>query len=243
MSKKIALITGASRGIGKACAMALAAQGYFVIGTATTEAGAVAITSFLKEQDYSGLGCMLNIGEKASIESCFNRLKADEMLPDILINNAGIARDNLLLRMSDEEWNDVLNTNLTGVFHLCKLFTKPMLKKRWGRVINISSVSALMGNPGQCNYAAAKAGLIGFSKSLAKEVAVRNITVNIVAPGFIETDMTDTFTEEQKAAICKTIPMGRMGKPEEIAAMVVMLASDLASYITGETIQLSGGLI
>lgn len=240
MSKKIALITGASRGIGKACAMALVEQGCFVIGTATSDAGANNISDYLQE---NGMGCKLNLSNVTSIEACFSSLKADDMLPEIIVNNAGITRDNLLLRMSVDEWQDVITTNLTGVFHMCKLFTKPMLKKRWGRVINISSVSAIMGNPGQCNYAAAKAGLIGFSKSLAKEVAVRNITVNTVAPGFVETDMTDSFTEVQKTEICKSIPMGRMGKPEEIAAIVALLASDLASYITGETIQVSGGLI
>lgn len=243
MSKKIALITGASRGIGKACAIALAEQGYFIVGTATSVAGANNITDYLAQNNCSGVGCMLNLSDKTSIEACFAKLKADEMLPEILVNNAGITRDNLLLRMSDDEWNDVITTNLTGVFHMCKMFIKPMLKKRWGRVINISSVSAIMGNPGQCNYAAAKAGLIGFSKSLAKEVAIRNITVNIVAPGFVETDMTDAFSEEQKAEICKSIPMGRMGQPEEIASIVAVLASNLASYITGESIQISGGLI
>lgn len=243
MEQKIALITGASRGIGKACASQLAEQGYFVIGTATSQLGADKITAYLQEKNLTGFGMVLNISDKTSIEECFTTLKNSDQLPNVLVNNAGITRDNLLLRMSDDEWNEVINTNLSGVFHMCKIFSKPMLKKRWGRIINVSSVSAIMGNPGQCNYAAAKAGLIGFSKSLAKEVAMRNITVNVVAPGFIETDMTVEFPEEQKKAINNTIPMGRMGKPEEIAATISFLASDLASYITAETIQASGGLI
>jgi 3-oxoacyl-[acyl-carrier protein] reductase len=241
--KKIALITGASRGIGQACLLQLAEQGCYVIGTATTEKGAQTITQLLAGMGLSGEGKVLNLSLKDSIQALHDELKASSQLPQIMVNNAGITRDNLLLRMSDEQWHEVVNTNLTGVFHMCKIFSKPMLKQRWGRIINISSVSALMGNPGQCNYAAAKAGVIGFSKSLAAEIAMRNITVNVVAPGFINTDMTQDLPAEQREAICKNIPMGRMGKPEEIASVVAMLASDGASYITGETIQVSGGLL
>ena len=241
-TKKIALITGASRGIGKACALKLAEAGNIVIGTATTEKGANSIKEYLNAAGFEGHGECLNIADNASIENFLRILKDKNLSPDILVNNAGVTRDNLLLRMKESEWDEVLRTNLDSVFKLCKVFSKPMLKKRWGRIINISSVVALMGNPGQANYAAAKAGMIGFSKSLALEVAKRNITVNVVAPGFIETDMTKTLAEEQREEIEKKIPIGRMGKAMEIAAIVNFLASLDAAYITGETIQASGGL-
>ena len=242
LKDKIALVTGGSRGLGKAIARELAEQGVFVYATATTQKGADAISAYLKENQLVGKGVILNLAEKDSIDSLLATLKTDNSYPDILVNNAGITRDNLLLRMKDEEWNDVITTNLNSVFYLSKALIKPMLKKRWGRIINISSVTALMGNPGQCNYAAAKAGVIGFSKSLALEVASRNITVNVVAPGFIETDMTKALPEEQREQIDKAIPMGKMGAPEDIAATVNFLASPAAGYITGETIQVSGGL-
>jgi 3-oxoacyl-[acyl-carrier protein] reductase len=236
---KIALVTGASRGIGKAIALALAADGAFVYGTATSEAGATQISQYLKGQ---GQGLVLNIADSDSINTLVNTLAEAGKLPDIFVANAGIAKDNLIIRMKDEEWLDVIQTNLTGNFYLTKALVKPMLKKRWGRIVLISSVSALMGNPGQSNYAAAKAGLIGFGKSLALELASRNITTNMVAPGFIATDMTNDFSEEQQQAIIKQIPMGEMGQPEDIAAIVNFLASQDARYITGETIQVNGGL-
>lgn len=239
LENKIALITGASRGIGKAIAQSLAAQGAYVIGTATSEQGAQAISVMLGEQ---GQGVVLDIAEADSCQALFDLLKEQNKAPDILVNNAGITKDNLVLRMKDDEWHDVINTNLNSVFRLTKLFLRAMLKKRWGRIINISSVTALMGNPGQANYAAAKAGMIGFTKSLALEVASRFITVNAIAPGFIATDMTSELSETQRAEIDKLIPMGSMGQPEDIAASVAFLASDGAKYITGETVQVSGGL-
>ena len=242
LKDKIVLVTGGSRGLGKAITVELAEQGAFVYATATTQKGADAISTYLQENQLVGKGLVLNLSAKDSIDSLLATLKADNAYPDVLVNNAGITRDNLLLRMKDEEWNDVITTNLNSVFYLSKALVKPMLKKRWGRIINISSITALMGNPGQCNYAAAKAGVIGFSKSLALEVASRNITVNVVAPGFIETDMTKALPEEQREQIDKAIPMGKMGVPEDIAATVNFLASPAAGYITGETIQVSGGL-
>ena len=242
MKDKIALVTGASRGIGKACALELAQQGAFVLGTATSEEGASKIGQYLRDSELEGKGLVLDISKPDSINELSVELKKNSSLPDILVNNAGITRDNLLLRMKEEEWSDVIKTNLDSIFYMCKLFSRSMLKKRWGRIINISSITALMGNPGQCNYAAAKAGIIGFSKALALEVASRSITVNVVAPGFIETDMTKTLPEEQREEIDNMIPMGHMGQPIEIAAMVGFLASQKASYITGETIQISGGL-
>ena len=217
LSGKIALVTGASRGIGEAIAKQLAEQGAFVIGTAV----------------------VLNLSEQSSIDALIESLK--DQSPDILVCNAGIARDNLLLRMKDEEWASVINTNLNSVFYLTRWAIKAMLKKRWGRIINISSVSGILGNPGQTNYAAAKAGLIGFSKSLALELATRSITVNVVAPGFIETDMTKDLAGNNEA-ILKLIPVGTMGKPQDIASAVGFLASPAASYITGEVLKIAGGL-
>lgn len=242
LQDKIALVTGGSRGLGKAIAIELAKQGAFVYATATTAKGAESISNYLAEQDLAGQGLILNIADESSIAALIKHFKDDNCYPDILVNNAGITRDNLLLRMKDDEWHAVINTNLNSIYHLTKSLLKSMVKKRWGRVINISSVSALMGNPGQANYAAAKAGVIGFSKALALEVASRNITINIVAPGFIETDMTKTLPEEQREQIIKAIPMGEMGEPNDIAATVSFLASPNARYITGETIQVSGGL-
>lgn len=239
LSGKIALVTGASRGIGKAIAEKLVACGATVIGTATTEKGAEAISQYL---DQNGKGLALNVTDEASIESVISTIKAEFGDIDILVNNAGITRDNLLMRMKEDEWQDILDTNLTSVFRLSKALMRTMMKKRYGRIITIGSVVGTMGNAGQANYAAAKAGLIGFSKSLAHEVASRGITVNVVAPGFIETDMTAALTDEQKALTLAQVPAGRLGEPTEIANAVAFLASDEASYITGETLHVNGGM-
>ena len=229
LTGKTALVTGASRGIGLAIAQSLTEMGAKVIGTATTPQGALKIH-----------GKVLNLAEPDSVQALIAELGSD--LPDILVNNAGITRDNLLLRMKESEWNEVIQTNLTGVFLLTRACLKNMLKARWGRIIHISSVSGMMGNPGQTNYAAAKAGLIGFAKSLASEVGSRNITVNVVAPGFIETDMTKGLNEEQQKILLSRVPLGRLGQPQDIAATVGFLASQEAGYITGETIQVNGGM-
>jgi 3-oxoacyl-[acyl-carrier protein] reductase len=239
LSGKIALVTGASRGIGKAIAEKLAACGATVIGTATTEKGAEAISQYLGSH---GKGFALNVTEGQSIESVIGEIKTEFGDINILINNAGITRDNLLIRMKEDEWQDILDTNLTSVFRLSKALMPTMMKKRYGRIITIGSVIGTMGNAGQANYAAAKAGLIGFSKSLAREVASRGITINVVAPGFIATDMTETLTEDQKALILAQVPAGRLGEPIEIANAVAFLASDEASYITGETLHVNGGM-
>ena len=239
LSGKIALVTGASRGIGKAIAEKLVACGATVIGTATTENGAEAISQYLGQ---NGKGLALNVTDEASIESVISTIKAEFGDIDILVNNAGITRDNLLMRMKEDEWQDILDTNLTSVFRLSKALMRTMMKKRYGRIITIGSVVGTMGNAGQANYAAAKAGLIGFSKSLALEVASRGITVNVVAPGFIETDMTAALTDEQKALTLAQVPAGRLGEPTEIANAVAFLASDEASYITGETLHVNGGM-
>ncbi|QYN45314.1 MULTISPECIES: 3-oxoacyl-ACP reductase FabG [unclassified Gilliamella] len=239
LSGKIALVTGASRGIGKAIAEKLVACGATVIGTATTEKGAEAISQYLGSH---GKGYALNVTDESSIESVIGAIKTEFGDIDILVNNAGITRDNLLMRMKEDEWQDILNTNLTSVFRLSKALMRTMMKKRYGRIITIGSVVGTMGNAGQANYAAAKAGLIGFSKSLAREVASRGITVNVVAPGFIATDMTEALTEEQKALTLAQVPAGRLGEPVEIANAVAFLASDEASYITGETLHVNGGM-
>ena len=239
LSGKIALVTGASRGIGRAIAEKLVACGATVIGTATTENGAEAISQYLGQ---NGKGLALNVTDEASIESVISTIKAEFGDIDILVNNAGITRDNLLMRMKDDEWQDILDTNLTSVFRLSKALMRTMMKKRYGRIITIGSVVGTMGNAGQANYAAAKAGLIGFSKSLAREVASRGITVNVVAPGFIATDMTAALTDEQKALTLAQVPVGRLGQPIEIANAVAFLASDEASYITGETLHVNGGM-
>ena len=239
LSGKIALVTGASRGIGRAIAEKLVACGATVIGTATTENGAEAISQYLGQ---NGKGLALNVTDEASIESVISTVKAEFGDIDILVNNAGITRDNLLMRMKEDEWQDILDTNLTSVFRLSKALMRTMMKKRYGRIITIGSVVGAMGNAGQSNYAAAKAGLIGFSKSLAREVASRGITVNVVAPGFIATDMTAALTDEQKALTVAQVPVGRLGEPAEIASAVAFLASDEASYITGETLHVNGGM-
>ena len=242
-AKKIALVTGASRGIGKAIAQSLAQANYQVVGTATSPTGAQAIQEALSPfgQDHRGL--VLNLSEKSQIDDFLQTFKSElGALPDVLVNNAGITRDNLAMRMKEEEWDDILATNLSAIFHLSKACLRTMMKKRWGRIVSIGSVVGSSGNPGQANYAAAKAGVIGFSKSLAMEVASRGITVNVVAPGFIATDMTDKLTDEQKSAITKNIPQERLGSPDDIAAAVEFLCSERASYVTGTTLHVNGGL-
>jgi 3-oxoacyl-[acyl-carrier protein] reductase len=238
---KIALVTGASRGIGKSIANILAINGATVVGTATTEKGAGGITEYL--QDSGGFGIVLDISNRSSVEEALAITSKKAGDPVIIVNNAGITVDNLFLRMKEEEWDKVLTTDLTGVFNIVKACIKPMLKMRWGRIINISSIVAFMGNAGQANYAAAKAGLIGFSKSLAREVASRGITVNVIAPGFIDTDMTKELSQEQSTKLKEQIPVGRIGSPEDIAHAVNFLAADAASYITGETIHVNGGML
>ncbi|HGN1705912.1 TPA: 3-oxoacyl-ACP reductase FabG [Providencia rettgeri] len=236
---KIALVTGASRGIGKAIALTLIARGATVIGTATSEKGAEAITAYLEGK---GKGLALNVTDAASIEETLSQIREEFGEIDILINNAGITRDNLLMRMKEDEWQDIIDTNLSSVYRLSKSVLRAMMKKRCGRIISIASVVGVMGNAGQTNYAAAKAGLIGFSKSLAREVASRGITVNVVAPGFIETDMTKALTDEQRAGILSQVPADRLGDAQEIASAVAFLASDEAAYITGETLHVNGGM-
>jgi 3-oxoacyl-[acyl-carrier protein] reductase len=236
---KMALVTGASRGIGKAIALQLVEQGATVVGTATSEGGAAKISEYLGDR---GKGLVLNVTDTDSIAQLFADLKSDFGTVDILVNNAGITRDNLLMRMKDDEWQSIIDTNLTSVFRLSKAVLRGMMKARNGRIINIGSVVGTMGNAGQVNYAAAKAGLLGFTKSMAREVASRNITVNAVSPGFIDTDMTQELTDEQKEGIFAQVPANRLGKPEEIAAAVGFLASDSAAYITGETLHVNGGM-
>ena len=239
---KIALVTGASRGIGAAIADYLAVDGFTVIGTATTEAGATDITNRFLAAGHAGQGMLLNVADLESIESTLKAIEQAFGAPLVVVNNAGITRDNLFLRMKETEWQDVLSTNLTGAYRVSRACIKAMVKARWGRIINIGSVVASSGNPGQANYCAAKAGLIGLSKSLAQEIGSRGITVNVVAPGFIESDMTDALSEEQKVALIKGIPLGRMGAPKDIAEVVRFLASEKASYITGQTIHVNGGM-
>ncbi|MGK2946488.1 MAG: 3-oxoacyl-ACP reductase FabG [Candidatus Malihini olakiniferum] len=237
--RKIALITGASRGIGRAIAETLIARGATVAGTSTSATGARAISEWLNA---NGKGYMLNVADKASVNAVLKAILADFGEIDILINNAGIMRDNLLIKMKDDDWQDVIDINLTSVFRLSKAVLRTMMKKRFGRIVTIGSVIGAVGNSGQANYAAAKAGLIGFSKSLAREVASRGITVNVVAPGFIETDMTQALTEKQRAGILDQIPANRFGYAKEIANAVAFLALDEAGYITGETLHVNGGM-
>jgi 3-oxoacyl-[acyl-carrier protein] reductase len=239
---QLALVTGASRGIGRAIALGLGAQGATVIGTATTPPGAEAITAALREAGHKGRGVVLNVTDEANIEAVIADIEGHEGAPTILVNNAGITRDALLLRMKAEDWQATLDTNLSSVFRLSKACLRGMMKQRRGRIINIASVVGLIGNAGQANYAAAKAGIIGFSKSLAREVGSRGITVNVVAPGFIDTDMTRALSEEQRAALLGPIALGRLGSVEDVAAAVVFLASPQAGYITGETLHVNGGM-
>lgn len=242
LESTVCLVTGASRGIGKAVALALGEQGAIVIGTATTDAGAGSITAYLQDNKVSGRGLVLNVTEGDSVENALKSINDQEGVPTVLVNNAGITRDNLLLRMSEQDWDAVIDTNLKSVFRMSKACLRGMTKARKGRIINIASVVGSTGNPGQANYASAKAGLVGFSKSLAQEVASRNITVNVVAPGFIQTDMTNALTDQQKDALMRNIPLGRLGQPQDIASAVVFLASPGAAYITGTTLHVNGGM-
>jgi len=240
-NRKVALVTGASRGIGKAIALELG-QHNIVLGTATSEAGAEKISAYLAEAGISGKGYCLDVSSKESIEAMSKQIQEEFGAVAILVNNAGITRDNILMRMKAEEWDQVINTNLSSIFRMTKAIVRGMTKARWGRIISISSVVGSSGNIGQSNYAAAKAGLEGFSRALAMEIGSRGITVNTVAPGFIDTDMTRELSEEQTQALLGKIPLGRYGMPEEIAAVVAFLASDQAGYISGETVHVNGGM-
>lgn len=240
--KKIALVTGASRGIGAAIAESLGKAGMLVIGTATSAGGAEQIGNRLRELGIEGRGMVLNVTDADSVNQLLESVTRDFGTVTVLVNNAGITKDNLLMRMSDEEWFDVINTNLSAVYRLSKACLRGMLKARWGRIVNISSIVGAMGNAGQTNYSATKAGVMGFTRSLAKEIGSRNITVNAVAPGFIDTDMTRALPEEQRNALVAGIALARLGQPEEIASVVQFLCSDGAAYITGETVHVNGGL-
>lgn len=242
MNSKIAIVTGASRGIGKAIALRLAKDGFTVVGTATSENGASNITMYFEEAGLDGVGRVLDVSDAASIEGFIAGVTDEFSVPAVLVNNAGITRDNLLMRMKDEEWDDIIRTNLSSVFRLCKCCMRGMMKARQGRIVNITSVVGATGNAGQTNYAAAKAGIIGFTKSLAKEVGSRGITVNSVAPGFIDTDMTRTLPEELRKGLLNNIPLGRLGHVDEIAGAVSFLCSEDAGYITGETLHVNGGM-
>ena len=237
-----ALVTGASRGIGRAIALQLARRGAQVVGTATTESGATAITEYLSADGVRGRGVVLDVSRAESVDACFKDVEAREGTPSILVNNAGVTRDGLLMRMSAEDWQTVLETDLGSVYRTCKAVMRGMMKARYGRIINIASVVGVMGNAGQSNYAAAKAGMIGFSKSLAREVGSRGITVNVVAPGFIATDMTEALDEKARAALLGQVPLGRLGLVDDVAHAVAFLASKEAGYITGETLHVNGGM-
>jgi 3-oxoacyl-[acyl-carrier protein] reductase len=241
MTETLALVTGASRGIGQAIALTLAKQGYKVVGTATTPKGADSIGAMLSE--WGGAGMPLSLDDKKNLSAQLQAIFDQHGQPAVLVNNAGITRDNLMLRMSEHDWDDVIHVNLTGVFHVTQACIKAMVKSRYGRIINITSIVGTMGNPGQANYAAAKAGIAGMTKSLAAEVAKRGITVNAIAPGFIATDMTEVLNDDTVAALTANIPMGRIGVPDDIAHAVSFLASDQANYITGTTLHVNGGMI
>ena len=238
----VALVTGASRGIGQAIAHTLAKQGAKVIGTATTESGAQAITQRFADVGLAGRGVVLNVADQASVDGLLKDIESREGAPSVLINNAGITRDNLLMRMKNDEWDEVINVNLGSIFRLSKAVVRSMMKARKGRIVTIASVVGVMGNAGQTNYAAAKAGIIGFSKSLAREVGSRGITVNVVAPGFIATDMTAQLGDEQRERLVQQVPVGRLGNVDDIAQAVLFLASTNAGYITGETLHVNGGM-
>ena len=242
LNEKLVLVTGASRGIGQAIALTLGKSGATVIGTATSDEGASNITQIFAENNILGKGMMLNVTDNEQISELLKSVTADFGSVDILVNNAGITRDNILVRMKEDEWDDIINTNLSSVYKMSKAVLRGMIKKRSGRIISITSVVGAMGNAGQSNYAAAKAGMIGFTKSLAREVGVRGITVNAIAPGFIETDMTDSLPDDQKEALASQIPMGRLGTADEIAQAVLFLAGDGGSYITGQTLHVNGGM-
>jgi len=239
---QIALVTGASRGIGQAIALELGRQGAQVIGTATSNDGAEKISQYLKDNNLAGRGIVLDVNNTDSIAAAFSELEKSSATPTILVNNAGITRDNLLLRMTEEEWDAILDTNLKSVYRMTKACLRAMTKARKGRIVNITSVVGVMGNAGQTNYAASKAGIVGFTKSLAREVGSRGVTVNCVAPGFIDTDMTRAIGDSQREALLGAIPLARLGTPEEVAAAVLFLVSAPAAYITGETLHVNGGM-
>jgi len=240
--KKVALVTGASRGIGEAIAKSLAADGFTVVGTATTDMGAEAISSYLAEENNPGCGIKLNVADQDSVTMAVKAIAEQFEPPLVLVNNAGITRDNILMRMKEAEWQDVMDTNLSGLYRVSKACLRGMTKARWGRIVNITSVVGSMGNIGQSNYAATKAGAEGFSRALARELGSRSVTINCVAPGFIDTDMTRDLPEAQRDLLLQQIPLGRLGSTAEIAALVSFLCSDMASYITGETVHINGGM-
>lgn len=242
LENDLALVTGASRGIGRAIALELGRRGATVVGTATSESGAAAITAYLAEAGLKGRGLVLDVARADSVEACFKDVEGREGTPSILVNNAGVTRDGLLMRMSADDWQTVIETDLSAVYRTCKAVMRGMMKARRGRIVNIASVVGVMGNAGQTNYSAAKAGMIGFSKSLAREVGSRNITVNVVAPGFVVTDMTDALPEASRAALLAQVPLGRLGSAEDIAHAVAFLASPQAAYISGETLHVNGGM-
>ena len=242
LNEKLVLVTGASRGIGRAIALTLGAAGATVIGTATSDEGAANISKIFTENNILGKGMILNVTDNEQISELLKSITADFGSVDILVNNAGITRDNILVRMKEDEWDDIINTNLSSVYKMSKAVLRGMIKKRSGRIISITSVVGAMGNAGQSNYAAAKAGIMGFTKSLAREVGVRGITVNAIAPGFIQTDMTDKLPEDQKVALASQIPMARLGTVDEIAQAVLFLASESGSYITAQTLHVNGGM-
>ena len=239
---KVALVTGATRGIGKAIALELGRQGAVVVGTATSDNGAASISAYLQEAGVQGTGLTLDVGSNESVDAVIKAVTEEYGTVGVIVNNAGITRDNIMMRMKEDEWDSVMNTNLKSIYRVVKGCMRGMTKARWGRIINVSSVVASMGNAGQANYAAAKSGMEGFSRALAREVASRNITVNCVAPGFIDTDMTSGLPEEHKETLQAQIPMGRLGQPEEIASVVGFLASEAGGYVTGETIHVNGGM-
>jgi 3-oxoacyl-[acyl-carrier protein] reductase len=242
LENEVALVTGASRGIGRAIALELGRRGARVVGTATTEQGAASIGDALTAAGIQGRGVVLDVSSAASVEQCFKDVEAREGTPTVLVNNAGVTHDGLLMRMSAEDWQAVIETDLSSVYRTCKAVMRGMMKARRGRIVNIASVVAVMGNAGQTNYSAAKAGMIGFSKSLAREIGSRGITVNVVAPGFIVTDMTDALSEDNRKALASQVPLGRLGSPEDVAHAVAFLASPHAGYITGETLHVNGGM-
>ncbi|MGH1541003.1 MAG: 3-oxoacyl-ACP reductase FabG [Arenicella sp.] len=242
LKDKVALVTGASRGIGRAIALQLGACGATVIGTATSDSGAESISAYLQQNKVTGKGAKLNVNEEDDVKTLLASIQEEYGAPAILVNNAGITRDNIMLRMKEQEWDDIMDTNLKSVYRMSKAVLRGMTKARYGRIINITSVVGASGNAGQANYAAAKAGVVGFSKSLAQEIASRGITVNAVAPGFIDTDMTKALDEKQVSAITSSIPAGTLGQPEDIANAVCFLASDASSYVTGITLHVNGGM-
>jgi 3-oxoacyl-[acyl-carrier protein] reductase len=242
VERRSALVTGASRGIGHAILHRLALDGFDVAGTATTDEGARRIEAELAKAGLAGRAYAVRVDDAASVAAFMERLKADDVTPLVLVNNAGVTRDNLLMRMSEDEWSDVVETNLSALYRMCKPLLRGMTRARWGRIVNVSSVVGRMGNPGQTNYAATKAGIEGFTRALAQEVGSRNVTVNAVAPGFIETDMTNALSEEQRGQMLARVPLGRLGSVDDVAAVVSFLASDGAAYITGETLHVNGGL-